>query len=358
MGFSSLLADVAEAGEVTPAQVLIVDDSVVARTSLARMIDATTRFVVAGTVGNARQALEFLEAHPVEIIVLDLEMPGIDGLTALPDLIAAGRGARVLVVSSNAADGAAATVHALALGAADTLEKPGTGFVRRFAEVLEERLGRLVESAPEPVIATGGPPRRTLPVLPPFDIIAIGASTGGIHALSKLLRAIPPDFDVPMLVTQHLPASFMPYFAAQLALLAGKPCEVATERMAIRPGRILVAPGDAHLRCVRAPGGDVLVRLTHEASASGCMPSVDPMFRAVAEVYGARGLGVVLSGMGRDGSIGAQDLVATGGSMLVQDRASSVVWGMPGAVAGGAGATAVLPPDEIGQAIAASRSRR
>ncbi|MGK6319717.1 chemotaxis protein CheB [Sphingomonas sp. DT-204] len=357
MAFSSILADLAEAGEAAPASVLIVDDSVVARAALGRMIDATSRFVVAGAVGTAREALAFLAAHKVEIILLDLEMPGIDGLTALPDLVAAGQGARVLVVSSTAADGAAATVHALALGAADTLEKPVTGFARRFAEVLEERLGRLIESAPETVVLPVGPPRRTLPALPAFDIVAIGASTGGIHALSRLLRAIPTSFRTPILITQHLPASFMPYFAAQLALLAGRPCDVAEERMPIRSGRIVVAPGDAHLRCARGMDGGIVARLTREASASGCTPSVDPMFASIAEVFGPRALGVVLSGMGRDGSIGAQDVLAAGGSMLVQDRASSVVWGMPGAVANGAGATAVLPPDEIGQAIAGRGTR-
>jgi two-component system chemotaxis response regulator CheB len=358
MAFSTILADLAGSGEVAPAQILIVDDSVVARASIGRMIDATTRFVVAGAVGNVRQALAFLEAHRVDIILLDLEMPGIDGLTALPDLIAAGQGARVLVVSSNATAGAAATVHALALGAADTLEKPALGFVSRFAELLEERLGRLVDDAPEPAAPKTSPPRQALPKLPPFDIVAIGASTGGIHALSKLLRAIPHDFATPILITQHLPPSFMPYFAAQLALLAGRPCEVARDRMRVRAGRILVAPGDAHLRVARMFDGGIAVRLTSEASASGCMPSVDPMFASVAQVFGARALGVVLSGMGRDGSIGAHEVFAAGGSMLVQDRASSVVWGMPGAVANGAGATAVLPPDEIGQVIAGARARR
>ncbi|MEP9357313.1 chemotaxis-specific protein-glutamate methyltransferase CheB [Sphingomonas sp. KR3-1] len=331
-----------------PAQVLIVDDSVVARSVLGRMVEGTRRFRVAAAYSDVRAALDYLKTHSVDIILLDIEMPGIDGLTALPDMIEAGRGAKVLIVSSSAEQGAAVTVQALALGAADTLVKPGIGaFGGRFAEVLEERLSRLIEAHAHPEVHHHGP------VAAPhdFDLVAIGASTGGIHALSQLLRAIPARFQVPILVTQHLPSSFMTYFATQLAVLGGRPCEVATDRMRIRPGRIIVAPGDAHLRVVRMSDG-AAIRLTHEKASSGCMPSVDPMFESVAEVFGNRALGVVLSGMGRDGCEGAKDLIEGGARVLVQDKASSVVWGMPGAVANAGRASAVLPPDEIGRLIA------
>lgn len=332
-----------------PAQVLIVDDSVVARSVLGRMVEGTRRFRVAAAYSDVRAALDYLKNHSVDIILLDIEMPGIDGLTALPDMIAAGRGAKVLIVSSAAEQGAAVSVQALALGAADTLVKPGIGaFGGRFAEVLEERLGRLIEShAHHHDVPHHGP------VATPddFELVAIGASTGGIHALSQLLRAIPASFQVPILVTQHLPPSFMSYFATQLAVLGGRPCEVACDRMRIRPGRIIVAPGDAHMRVVRMSEG-AAIRLTHEKATSGCMPSVDPMFESVAEVFGNRALGVVLSGMGRDGCEGAKDLIDCGARVLVQDRASSVVWGMPGAVANAGRASAVMPPDEIGRLIA------
>ncbi|UZK66522.1 chemotaxis-specific protein-glutamate methyltransferase CheB [Sphingomonas sp. M1-B02] len=333
------------------ARVLIVDDSVVARSVLGRMIDGMRHFRVAGAVGNVRAALDYLKTYPVDIVLLDIEMPGVDGLTALPDVVAAGKGAKVLIVSSSADEGAAVTVQALALGAADTLVKPGVGaFGGRFAEVLEERLAKLIEPP------TGLPLQASSsfgPIAAPddFDIVAIGASTGGIHALSQLLRGIPASFQVPILVTQHLPASFMGYFAAQLAVLGGRPCEVATDRMRVRPGRIIVAPGDAHMRLVRMTDG-AAVRLTHEKVTSGCMPSVDPMFESLAEVYGRRALAVVLSGMGRDGAEGAQFLVEAGARILAQDRESSVVWGMPGAVANAGNASAVLPPDEIGRLIA------
>lgn len=358
MAYRSILASMTQAGERPAAPVLIVDDSVVARTSIGRMVDATSNFFVAGTVGNVREALIFLEAHRVDIILLDLEMPGINGLTALPDLIAASGGARILVISSSTGEGASATVQALALGAADTLEKPASGFARRFAEVLEERLARLLDTMPEVTVVKPAPlPTQPVPAIGDFDIVAIGASTGGIHALSKLLRAIPASFDTPILITQHLPASFMPYFSTQLALLAGRPCDVAADHTRIRPGRILIAPGDAHMRCVKMMDGAV-IRLDTRPMPSGCVPSVDPMFSSLGEVYGARGLCVVLSGMGRDGSIGARAVQDAGGTVIVQDRSSSVVWGMPGAVANAGGATAVLPPEEIGRLIASRKARR
>ncbi|MGN6821142.1 MAG: chemotaxis protein CheB [Sphingomonas sp.] len=335
-----------------PPSVLIVDDSVVARAVMARAIDGSGRFVVAGAVPDAQAALAFLARHRVDVILLDIEMPGTDGLTALPDLIAAAQGARVLIVSSACTDGAVASVQALALGAADTLVKPEVGsFAGRFADQLNERLARLVEV--DEVVAPRTPAAAIVPGND-YDIVAIGASTGGIHALSQLLRAIPADFRLPILITQHLPESFMPYFAAQVAVLANRPCEVAEDRARIRAGRILIAPGRAHMRCVRM-GDDVAIRLSTSASASGCLPSVDPMLEAVAEAYGPRALGVVLSGMGRDGAIGARALSAAGGSLVVQDRASSVGWGMPGAVVSGGIADAILPPDEIGQLIARRR---
>ncbi|WP_448665025.1 chemotaxis-specific protein-glutamate methyltransferase CheB [Sphingomonas sp. CJ20] len=337
------------------AQVLIVDDSIVARSILTRMAEASGRFHVAGALSDVRAALAFLKETSVDIILLDINMPGVDGITALPQILAAGRGAKVLIVSCSADEGAAASVDALALGAADTLVKPGAGtFGGRFAEVLEERLSRLIE-APETSAESDGPPT---PVQMPagIELVAIGASTGGIHALSQFLRAIPPQFQVPMLVTQHLPASFMPYFAAQLAVLGGRPCDVATNCMRVRPGRIVVAPGDAHMRVVRTSDG-AAIRLSDERATTGCMPSVDPMFESVADVFGPRAIGVVLSGMGRDGAEGARHMVQAGARVFVQDRESSVVWGMPGAVANAGRATAVLPPDELGRLIATQGRR-
>ena len=339
-----------------PPRVLIVDDSAVARAVIARAVEQGRRFAVAGAVSSAAAALEFLKHNRVDGIVLDIQMPGVTGLVALPDLIAAGLGAKVLIVSSSASDGAAATIEALALGAADTLVKPDVGdFAGHFSVMLVDKLARLLTAeTPIDLPATRGRRAPVTGVGNGFDIVAIGASTGGIHALSVLLRELPAAFPVPVLITQHLPESFMPYFAAQVAVLANRPCDVATDCMRIRPGRVIVAPGNAHMRVV-STGDATAVRLSGETSRSGCMPSVDPMFDSLADVYGSRALGIVLSGMGRDGCDGAQSLIDRGGAVVVQDRASSVVWGMPGAIASAGIASAVMTPVEIGRLAAARR---
>lgn len=340
-----------------PVQVLIVDDSVVARAVIARALEGSERFAVAGAVGTVRAAHAFLHNNPVDIILLDIAMPGGDGLTALPDLVAAGGGAKVVIVSSKVGDGAAG-VQALALGAADTLMKPGTAAMTTgFGAQLIERLERLSTEypstiAPAPVSHADLPPSAPA-AADDFDMVAIGASTGGIHALGQLLRALPPGFRTPVVVTQHLPASFMPFFAAQLAVISGRPCDVATDRMRIRPGRVVVAPGDAHIRCVAIGDRLAAVRLSSAPASSGCLPSVDPMFASLAAIYGPRLLAIVLSGMGRDGAEGARAVREAGGSVVVQDQASSVVWGMPGTVAAQGHADAVLPPEAIGRLLAA-----
>jgi two-component system chemotaxis response regulator CheB len=344
--------------------VLIVDDSAVARAVLSRVINGCPGFAVNGTVPTAAMALRFLAANTVDFILLDIQMPGVDGITALPDLAAAAPHAKIIVVSSMAAAG----VQALALGAADTLTKPAPGELSGpFAKALSDTLIRLQGATGTPIVAPVPFPSTVTPPMSPdklqkrqggddFDVVAIGASTGGIHALSGMLRELPVDFRLPVLVTQHLPPSFMPYFAAQLAVLAGRPCDVATDRLRIRPGRLIVAPGDAHITCAALPDGGAAIRLSHDAAPSGCTPSVDPMLASAAQVFGNRVLAVVLSGMGRDGSDGARRVSEAGGCVVIQDSATSVVWGMPGAVAAQGIADAVLPPDAIGR-LTASRRR-
>ncbi|WP_254605017.1 chemotaxis protein CheB, partial [Sphingomonas bacterium] len=315
-----------------------------ARAIMARAITASGEGVVVQAVPTVAAAMAFLATGTVEFILLDINLPGVDGLTALPDLLVAAPGAKVVVVSS-AAEG----IQALALGAAEVLAKPGPAdYTRRFSATLVDTLTRL--SAPAgtavPSRATAAKPLEPIPasrksqsIVPPpsptsadFDLVAIGASTGGIHALSLLLREIPASCRVPILITQHLPASFMPYFAAQLTVLAGRPCDVAIDRLRVRPGRMVVAPGDAHMVGVRLPDGGTAIRLSHDQAASGCLPSVDPMLTSLVAIHGNRLLTIILSGMGRDGSDGARAAHAVGGCVVAQDSASSVVWGMPGAV--------------------------
>lgn len=334
-------------------RVLIVDDSAVARAVLARMVEEAGGCTVAAAVGDVPRALRFLADETVDVILLDLEMPGIDGLTGLPDLLAAGAGAKVLVVSSAAGEGAAATIKALALGAADTLVKPGRSVSSGgFAQALGEKLARLNERL-EPVVS---PVARHVIPQRAFDVVAIGASTGGIHAINALLQALPASFHAPIVVTQHLPAAFIPYFVGQLEAATGRRCVVASDRMALNKDMIVVAPGEAHVVATSLPSGRPAVRLCRKPVANGNMPSVDPMFETFADLFGPRLLAVVLSGMGRDGLKGAKRVRELGGAVLAQDRASSVVWGMPGAVAAAGIVDAVLAPEAIGAFIAERRA--
>jgi two-component system chemotaxis response regulator CheB len=331
---------------------LIVDDSIVARAVLTRILESRPEFEVVASVADAAQALDIVRRERVDIVLLDLEMPGVHGLELLPQLLEQSEGARVLVVSSAAADGAAATIQALALGAADTLQKPGVAnFVGRFGDTLADRLiriaaGRYNRSKSAPVVTR----QAVAAAREPIDCLAIGASTGGLHALNEMLRDFPAEFTAPILITQHLPAAFIPYFADQMTSIAGRPATVARDGEKLEKGRILIAPGEGHMRLKRV-GLDVRVMLDPKPAATLCMPSVDPMFESLAGVFGTRGLAVVLSGMGRDGTIGARSVADVGGEILVQDAATCVVWGMPGSVAEAGIATAVLNPARLAERI-------
>lgn len=340
---------------------MIVDDSAVARAVLARMISQDPAFEIVAAVAGAAEAIARLDtlADPLDVILLDIEMPGRSGMSALPELIARSGGARVLIVSALADDGAAATVEALTLGAADTLAKPGAGsFGGQFSEILRERLLRLA-CAEATIPMPAGQAATSRPIVPPLRLraerkplacIAIGASTGGLHAIAALLGALPAAFDVPILITQHLPSVFMPFFADQMQSLSGHKALIAREGMPIQPGRLHIAPGHAHL-CVEDRDGRVAVRLLQHKTVTGCLPSVDPMFSSVASVYGAGAVGVVLSGMGRDGSVGAQDLVRAGADIFAQDLETSVIWGMPGSIARSGLASAILSPARIAHCL-------
>jgi two-component system chemotaxis response regulator CheB len=336
---------------------MIVDDSMVARAVLSRMVESDDAFEIAAVAGTAEDAVDALSEVRVDIVLLDLEMPGAGGLKSIPRIIRAAAGAKVMIVSSLAEEGAEETVAALALGAADTLPKPGTGrFNGRFSEVLVGKLKALgYADSPEAGMVRTAQIGVQLPLRPmpsdPIGALAIGASTGGIHALGTLFQALPKRIGVPILVTQHLPVPFMPVFARQLRAAAQREALVAEDGMPLLPDRILLAPGDAHLT-VDTTDDVPVVRLSCAAVASGCLPSVDPMLASVGAAYGEAALGVILTGMGRDGVEGASRLVACGGSILAQDEASCAVWGMPRAVLEAGLASAVLPPDKIARRIA------
>jgi two-component system chemotaxis response regulator CheB len=338
-----------------PVKLMIVDDSMVARAVLSRMIDADGNFEIAGIAGTAEDAIEALGQVMVDIVLLDLEMPGVGGLKALPRILEAAKGAKVLIVSSLAEEGAEETVAALALGAADTLPKPGTGrFNGRFSEVLLSKL-RGLGYADRSSIRPGHPAKVAQIVRPqsdqPLKLVAIGASTGGIHALGAFFGALPDRIGVPILVTQHLPPAFMTVFARQLSVAAGREAVVAEDGTQLLPDRIVIAPGEAHL-VVDEVNGLLIARLLKTKVSSGCMPSVDPMLASAGAVLGGAALGIILTGMGRDGAEGARKLVEAGGSVMAQDEATSAVWGMPRVVAETGLACAVLSPDKLARRVA------
>lgn len=331
----------------SPVNILIIDDSLVARAALSRIVADDPGCALVAAVDGARKAIDWLAANSADVILLDLQMPGVDGLAALPDLIAAGGGARILIVSTLAAEGARATVKALALGADDTLEKPQSGVIGyAFAAALVEKIRRLAPARTRPATALD----LRIPIRAahrrPLACLAIGASTGGLHALDRLLNGLPAAFDSPIFVTQHLPPAFMPFFAEQLASLSGRSARVAADGMPVERGAIYIAPGKAHLGCQRQDAG-VVVRLHHHVTESRCCPSVDPMFTDVARVFGDAAAAVVLTGMGRDGAAGAAAIVHAGGLVLAQDEASSAVWGMPGTVARAGLASLVAEPGAL-----------
>lgn len=338
-----------------PIRLMVVDDSMVARAVLSRMIESDSGFEIVAVAGTAEHAIDALAHVRVDVVLLDLEMPGAGGLKMLPKILSSARGARVIVVSSLAEEGAEVTVAALALGAADTLPKPGTGrFNGRFSEILLSKLRALghADEPAEPSAArlTVATPLRAMSS-DPLGVLAIGASTGGIHSLGTFFQSLPPVLGVPMLVTQHLPVPFMEVFARQLGSSARRPALIAEQGMELRPDQILIAPGDAHLT-VESVGGRQQVHLARHSVSSGCLPSFDPMLASLGPIYGTSAIGVVLSGMGRDGTEGAAKLVACGGAVIAQDEASSAVWGMPRAVAEAGLACAVLPPDKIARRVA------
>lgn len=265
------------------------------------------------------------------------------------------------MVSSLTEDGAEATVRALSQGAADTMLKPRPGgFDDSYRNQLLGKIRALGSHEGEPAApaqgaATASEPRRDRRSKRP-EVIAIGASTGGIHALNMMLRTLTPEFDLPILITQHLPASFIPVFARQIAVASGRTTHIADEGTEIRKGEIAVATGHGHM-LVRRVGDRLVTGICAKPATSGCLPSVDPMLASLAAACDGRVLALILSGMGRDGLDGAQRLVEAGGSIWAQDAETSAVWGMPGAVAKAGLTSFVAPPEALGAALMAELAR-
>jgi two-component system chemotaxis response regulator CheB len=375
---TSAVAPAAAAGarlaarSAAPYRIMLVDDSAVIRGLLTRSLEADPDLAVVVSVADGRQALGALQRHDVEIVILDIEMPVMDGLTALPKIIAARRGLPVLVSSTLTRRGATVSLKALSLGAADFIARPDAAALTGAADFKRELLGKVKglaharrQSRGEPAPSSGAPHAgaaaltaparagairlRPLPAEPP-EVVAIGSSTGGPQALFRLLTSL-AGLRQPILVTQHMPATFTTILAEHIARLTGLAAAEAVEGEPLMPARVYVAPGEAHL-LVEGEGGARRLRLSQAPQENFCRPSVDPMLRSLAQVYGSRALAVILTGMGQDGLKGGEALVAAGSAILAQDKQTSIVWGMPGAVALAGLCSAVLPIDALGPVIA------
>ena len=331
-------------------RLLVVDDSQVVRSVFQRILDRQPGFDVAGTCSSVAEALTFLDRQTVDIVLLDIEMPGRSGLDALPEIVERARGAAVIVISSNLEKTGPRNIEALSLGACDTLPKPGgAGHSSNFAEALIDKIsaimaqrgGRAATIAPTLARPHHGG-RRVKP-----GCIAIGASTGGILAIQQFLASLPGSIDCPILITQHLPANFIPYFVGQLAGRVTRQVKIGDPGQAMERLHIYVAPGEGHMGCARDSRCERIVRIDGEFAAR-YTPAVDPMISSVATTFGPSAIGVVLSGMGMDGLAGARDMRAHGGTMIVQDEDSSVVWGMPGGIAKAGLADAIMRPGDMG----------
>ena len=334
------------------ARVLVVDDSVVARRVLTSIL-VEAGFDVVGTAATGGIALAKIPRLQPDIVTLDLDMPEMDGLEALSEIRARFPSVRVVMVSSHTERGASATVEALFRGASDYVTKAARAATpeaarREVADQLVPKLQSLLAAprkvaAPRPAPAE---PREARPV----TAVGVAASTGGPKALAELLRELPADLRVPVLVVQHMPENFTAYLAERLDGQCAAAVAEASDGVRPAPGGVWIAPGNRHLEVRRSEDGPRLA-VTTEPPVNSCRPSADVLFRAMASCWGGGVLAVVLTGMGQDGLRGSEAIREAGGRVLAQDRASSVVWGMPGQVVGAGLSELVAPPADLGREI-------
>jgi two-component system, chemotaxis family, protein-glutamate methylesterase/glutaminase len=361
-----------------PLRVMVVDDSVVIRGMISRWIESEPDMVVAASLRTGLEAVNQIERINPDIAVLDIEMPELDGISALPRLLAKKRDLIVIMASTLTRRNAEISFKALSLGAADYIPKPESTREAGAAEIFHHDLiqkirslgakarravptpasapplapsiaaDRAREAIPKPVPVAQAAPlaRRPLSLQTP-RVLLIGSSTGGPQALMTLVTQLGPVIDrFPVLITQHMPPTFTTILAEHLARSSQKPAHEAVDGEAVKPGRIYLAPGGRHMRVVRH-GSDVAIALDDGPPVNFCKPAVDPLFVSAVDVWQSGIMAVILTGMGSDGMRGGKDVVAAGGSVIAQDEATSVVWGMPGAAANAGICAAVLPLNQI-----------
>jgi len=350
-------------------RVMVVDDSAVIRGLITRILDTDPRLHVVASVSNGQRAVDRVANTEIDVIILDIEMPVMDGLTALPHIVKADPNVKILMASTLTLRNADISMKAMRLGATDYIPKPEASsningreeFGRNLLEKVRSlgqarRRARKSPSAPMAAQSAGAGKATPSITLRPSSrvkprIIAIGSSTGGPQALFTFLSALTKEVKQPIVITQHMPPKFTTILAQHIGQNTGWPTAEASDGMSVEDGTIYVAPGDFHM-VAESRGGSTILRLTSEPPENFCRPAVDPMLRSLSAIYGPAILTVILTGMGHDGMKGAQCVVDNGGTVVAQDEASSVVWGMPGAVATNGLCSAVLPLDELAPHVA------
>ncbi|TCI96921.1 chemotaxis response regulator protein-glutamate methylesterase [Aeromicrobium sp. IC_218] len=355
---------------MTPIRVLVVDDSVVIRRLVTGLLSDDPDIEVVGTAINGRAALQKLEALQPDLVTMDIEMPEMNGIDAVRAIRAGGSRVPIIMFSTLTERGATATFDALSAGASDYVPKPANvGSVGRSMDQVRDalipRIKSLVPRAGlKPVRPTAGGPAITPAAVPApasaaipptrervqpaggYKMLVIGSSTGGPEALHTFLTALPP-LPVPVAIVQHMPPLFTRQFAARLDRQCRFPVREAEVGMTLDPGTVTIAPGDFHLVVQRHGTSGFAAGLNQDPPENYCRPAVDVLFRSAAKAVPGPVLGLVLTGMGSDGAVGARHLVDAGGSVIAQDQASSVVWGMPGAVAAAGLAEQLLPLGQV-----------
>jgi two-component system chemotaxis response regulator CheB len=349
-------------------RVIIVDDSLVIRGFISRALDSDPAFKVVGTASNGQIAVDVLRKTPADVIILDIEMPVMDGLTAIPKLKEIDPAVQIVMASTLTQKNAEISMKAMSLGATDYLPKPSAremAIPGEFQRNLREKvktLGALawkknVRQTPQRYAAglAPAPVEKKKVVLLPMplfkpEVIAIGSSTGGPQALFEVVRSMGSGLPQPIVITQHMPPSFTTILAEHINKQCGVNCTEAKDGEVLRPGNYYIAPGDFHMLISQKPEGPT-VRLVKDSPENFCRPAVDPMLRSLVDVYGGRILAVILTGMGQDGTKGSKAVVAAGGGIIAQDEPTSVVWGMPGSVALAGLCSAVSPLGEIGTLV-------
>ncbi|MBD2439480.1 chemotaxis response regulator protein-glutamate methylesterase [Nostoc sp. FACHB-110] len=338
-------------------RVLVVDDAVIVRSRVSKILSSDPQLEVVGVAANGRIALAKIPQVNPDVVILDVEMPEMNGLETLASLRQIYPHLPVIMFSTSTQDGASATLEALSLGASDYATKPSNlGSVEAANQHIREELIPKIKLFGQeiPVFSAA---LATNPIVVPIsaktprvDVVAIGVSTGGPNALTTLLSALPADFPVPILIVQHMPPMFTQLLAERLSSKCQIPVAEAVPGVVLKPGQAWIAPGDFHLIVER--DADAVRLAIHQAPPeNSCRPSVDVLLRSVAQVYGAAAIAVILTGMGQDGLHGCQFIREAGGQVLAQDQASSVVWGMPGFVVNAGLANQIVPLEQMASVI-------